>query len=247
MRLVLIGIVSLLLAALGVRLLRISRRGGGTPERWLGTAFLSAGASAWLVPLAAREGLPTETARLIAFGAQGGMSVAIACLVRFTWVVFRPGASPARWLAPALIAANLAAFFAVVWSGMPVPVGRVGLGVLLARCTALFWLFLESTRYARRMRRRVRLGLADPIVANRFALWSIWTGALAGIPFFVLGLRVAGLLEAPVPGEPLPASLRATFAVLGAGCGVAVVACWLAFFPPDAYRRWLAKRAPAPR
>lgn len=247
MRLILMGLVSALLAALGIRLLRSSRRTGERPELWLGLAFLCAGASVLLIPLAAREGLPTATARTLAFTAQGGMSVAIACLVRFTWVVFRPAAAAARWLAPALIVMNLAAGGAVLASGMPVPVGRVGLCVLLARCAALLWLFLESAGYARRMRRRVRLGLADPIVANRFTLWAIWTGALACIPLFVLGLRLLGLLEAPVPGQPLPAALRAVFAMLGTGGAVAVTACWLAFFPTASYRRWIAQRAPAAR
>ena len=89
--------------------------------------------------------------------------------------------------------------------------------VLLARCAVLLWLFVESAIYAQRMRRRVRLGLGDPVVANRFTLWAIWTGALACIPLFVLTLRVLGVLQAPVPGAPLPAAVRAIIAVLGMG------------------------------
>ena len=109
----------------------------------------------------------------------------------------------------------------------------------------MLWLFVESVHYASRMRRRVRLGLGDPIVANRFTLWAIWTGALACIPLFVLALRTLGILEAPVPGAPLPASVRAIIAMLGSGGAAALVACWLAFFPPAAYRRWIVRSAPA--
>ena len=91
MRLLILGLVSLGLAVLGVRLLRLSRRTGAPPERWLGLAFLCAGASAWLLPLAASQDLRLgmEFARGLAFLAQGGMTGALACLVLFTWKVFR--------------------------------------------------------------------------------------------------------------------------------------------------------------
>lgn len=46
MGLVMVGLVSAGLAALGVRLLRLSRRTGARPELWLGLAFLFAGGSA---------------------------------------------------------------------------------------------------------------------------------------------------------------------------------------------------------
>jgi hypothetical protein len=244
MGLVMIGLVSAGLAALGVRLLRLSRRTGARPELWLGLAFLFAGGSAWLIPLAATDGLPTATARSLAFIAQGGLTVAIAFLALFTGCVFRPD-SAARWLSPLLVAANVAAAVAVIASGMPLPIGRVGLFVLLSRCAVLLWLFVESAFYAQRMRRRVRLGLGDPLVANRFTLWAIWTGALACIPLFVLALRMLGVLEALVPGTPLPAAVRSIIAVLGMGGAAALVACWLAFFPPATYRSWIMRTAPA--
>ena len=248
MGLVMIGLVSAGLVALGVRLLRLSHRTGARPELWLGLAFLFAGGSAWLIPLAATDGLPTPTARSLAFIAQGGLAVAIAFLALFTGCVFRPDSSSdsaTRWLAPLLVAANVAAAVAVFASGMPLPVGRVGLFVLLSRCAVLLWLFVESAFYAQRMRRRVRLGLGDPLVANRFTLWAIWTGALACIPLFVLALRMLGALEALVPGTPLPAAVRSIIAVLGMGGAAALVACWLAFFPPATYRSWIMRTAPA--
>ena len=63
------------------------------------------------------------------------------------------------------------------------------------------------------------------------------------IPLFVLVLRAFGTLEAPAPGEPLPAMLRAVLAVLGIGGAAAAVAVWLAFFPPSTYQRWLVASA----
>lgn len=179
MRLLILGLVSLGLAALGIRLLRLARGTRAQPERWLGLAFLLAGGSAWLLPLAASDGLPAHQARGIAFVAQAGMTATIACLVLFTWKVFRAASPLASWLAGALIAANVGAGCAVLLGATPIPTGAVGLAVILARSTALSWLFVESARSARQVRRRLRLGLGDPIVANRFVLWAISTGAVA--------------------------------------------------------------------
>jgi hypothetical protein len=245
LRLFAIGIVSLMLAALGVRLLRLARRHRTRPELWLGMAFLCAAGSTALIPLAAAAGLPTGTALALGFAVQGGLSAALALVAVFTWRVFRPRSRLAGALAPALIAANLAGGFAFWWSGTPLPTGPIGMCVLLVRNAVLLWLFVESALYARRMQRRAPLGLADPVLANRFTLWAIWTGSLAVIPLFALVLRARGALVAPQPGEPLAAGLLAVFAVLGAGGAVAVVACWLAFFPPATYCRWIASRAAA--
>lgn len=245
MRLLILGLVSLAIAVLGIRLLRLSRRTGARPELWLGIAFLLAGASVWLLPFAASDGLPAHQARGIAFVAQAGMTATIACLVLFTWQVFRADSAPGRWIAGGLIAANVGAGCAVLLGATPIPTGAVGLTVILARSTALSWLFVESLRSAQQMRRRVRLGLGDPVVANRFVLWSIWTGALACIPLFVLSLRALGVLVEPVPGEPLPAALRAILLVLAMAGAAAVAAGWLAFFPPAPYRRWIASGATA--
>lgn len=247
LRLLIIGLVSAGLAALGVRLLRQSRRSGARPEFWLGLAFSFAGSSAWLIPLAAHDGVGSELARGLGFTAQAGMTATVSCLVIFTWKVFRADSSRARWLAGTLIALNLLTGFAVLQSGMPLPVGRIGLAIVVTRNISLLWLFLESTRYAQQMRRRVRLGLGDPILANRFVLWSIWTGALACIPLFVLVLRLSGVVMEPVPGEALPAAVRAIVVVLGVGGATALGAGWLAFFPPAPYRRWIAARAAAVR
>ena len=240
MRLLVIGLVSVGLAMLGIRLLRLSRRTGALPEFWLGLAFAFAGPSAALLPLAATEGMATPLARGLAFTAQAGMTAAVACLVVFTWRVFRADSVLARWLFGTLIAANVIAGAAVLLGDTPIPVGRVGLAVILVRSFSLLWLFFESARYARKMRRRVRLGLGDPLVANRFALWSIWTGAIACIPLFVLLLRVLGVLVEVAPGEPIPGPVRAILAVIGVAGAAALGAGWLAFFPPAAYQRWIA-------
>jgi hypothetical protein len=97
-------------------------------------------------------------------------------------------------------------------------------------------------RYARLMRRRVGLALADPLVANRFVLWSVWTGALsfAGLVLFAVRSRAFWLqLNGIDPRIAMPAAVPLTAIVAGLAAVSAGVAVWLAFFPPESYRRWL--------
>ena len=104
------------------------------------------------------------------------------------------------------------------------------------------------------MRRRCALGMANPVVANRFLLWSLWTGALALQGTAQLALRV-GLWATGVgdivgsvgdPGGlwlPALALIKANIALVGP---VAAVSVWLSFSPPAAYRRWLGGDASLP-
>jgi hypothetical protein len=110
------------------------------------------------------------------------------------------------------------------------------------RTAPMLWACFESLRYWRRMRRRAEVGLADPVVANRFALWAIWTGAFAGLPLAALVLRVVLPMTVPDAQDPAAADalitstigkLRALLAVTGL---VGVVALVLSFFPPAWYR-----------
>jgi hypothetical protein len=101
----------------------------------------------------------------------------------------------------------------------------------------LLWGSSEALRYWDRMRRRMRLGLADPVVANRFLLWGIGAGA-AGV-----GSAVGGSVQwwtqlAPIelPWVMLSSSLHGL---------AAAVAMWLAFVPNAAYTRRIRARAAA--
>jgi hypothetical protein len=92
------------------------------------------------------------------------------------------------------------------------------------------------------MRRRVALGLADPLVANRFVLWSVWTGALgfAALLLFAVRSRAFWLqLHGVDPRVVMPAAIPITAALAGIAVVCAGVAVWLAFFPPSSYRRWV--------
>jgi hypothetical protein len=102
---------------------------------------------------------------------------------------------------------------------------------------ALLWGSFEALRYWGMMRRRVRIGLADPVVANRFLLWGI--GAFAAGFGSLVGNVVQ--ITTGVPSTEIPWVLASS----SAHGFVAAVAMWLAFVPPVAYKRFIERSKPA--
>jgi hypothetical protein len=130
----------------------------------------------------------------------------------------------------------------VLWSGWLVFVADGGLygkdssgyWVALAVIGSFpVWSMTESYAYWRRMKRRLAIGLADPLVCNRFLLWTLASISSLGSIWIV---NVPVLLrpfvsEADLPGLTV-VSLLVT-AVFGLGT---VGMYWLTFFPPAWYR-----------
>jgi hypothetical protein len=98
------------------------------------------------------------------------------------------------------------------------------------------WLSAEGLAHYFKARSRLKLGLCEPMVCNRFLLWGIagalWVILTAGDFALALTGRWSGLLDFGV----------ALFEV----APVAVI--WFIFFPPEFYCRWVegsGKRADA--
>jgi hypothetical protein len=88
---------------------------------------------------------------------------------------------------------------------------------------------LESLRYYGQMRRRRALGLADPVVTNRFLVWGAGE-AVASL--LVLGLFVATALDTETTiSHPLVRVLMTLAGLVNA------LVWWLSFMPPKAYLR----------
>jgi hypothetical protein len=110
------------------------------------------------------------------------------------------------------------------------------LGSQLLQLGTILWASVEAFVTWSFLRRRVRLGLASPLVVNRIGLWSLASFAASigmSIGFFstFLGLHYAGdVVEVPV-------------AIVGL---VAATALWLSFLPPARWRAWIERRASAP-
>jgi hypothetical protein len=94
------------------------------------------------------------------------------------------------------------------------------------------WNAIESFRYYGLMRRRTSLGLADPIVTNRFLLWG--TGSV----FAALAVWTASIPFAFMSDAPRLLAILPTIQTVTAILGVISVSCsLLAFLPPTWYRR----------
>lgn len=230
--------------AVGIRLVRLARRTHGFPERMLGIACLSGpGLLAPCLVVVHALAEPEWVVRAAAFVGQVGYALFCSVMVLFTWQCFRPDEAWARWLARASIVVVVFA----AGGGMARALGlapvlelrdmdhwtyrAIGFASLLGHA----WTGLESFTYYRRMRRRSALGLADPVVTNRFLLWGIGIGA-AGVGSVVsLAAQLAtGNAMAEMPGLMLSNCLHGL---------TAAVLMWIAFLPPAAWKRYVLESA----
>lgn len=240
-------------ALLGLHLARIAQRSHALPDRLLSTFFLliAIGVPPRMisVDIATRVGL-TWTNFWFTTAANFVIGGGLACLAAFTWQVFRPESARAKKAFLGFVAAIAVVFVsgatsleAAAGSG-PVAIAFNGLGAV-----ALLWSFVECVLYYGTMRRRRALGMADPIVTNRFLLWSLWTGAIALQAILMMSLRI-GLWSTGAgevisgghdPGGSWLALIGAAKGLLAVVAPAAVVSVWLSFSPPAAYRRWLMR------
>lgn len=173
----------------------------------------------------------------LAIGCRVGVALSVLCMIAFTRVAFRPGGGAARvfgWiLVCALIAGISGSGLAGDWSGARNDLAWVWLEQI-AITLGYGWAALEPARYHLLMRRRVKLGLAEPMVANRFLLWSLYAG------LFCLAQLIWNSSLAFYGGSSALDALNGSFTVC------AEMALLLAVFPPAWYaRRVRAAAAPA--
>lgn len=230
------GLVSLVVA---LRLLLLANRTRQLPELLIGLAFLTGGILG-RGPIAAgmlATSLP-ETLRVGLF--MGGRFLMVVCALSIglvAWRVFQRDQAWARGLF-ALLLGVLAVHCAIeVFVTHPAALRHDSLGAWIGTAAKTFvfvWGSWESLRYYAMLRRRIPLGLADPVVANRIMLWGVASGLIA----LMFPVNLVVLLVTGVAKETPAASL---FQSVG---GLAVAVCIaLAFFPPRAYVERIALRA----
>jgi hypothetical protein len=225
---------------IGTRLLLLARRTGELPELLIGVAVLGIGPLG--VGLSTLALVAEARSTILSATLQGSSFVAIfmgaAAQYLFVWYVFRrqtPGVRPLVFAVIALMATGYVAD--ILESGL---VHRrfegfwFGVGVTL-RLAVVAWTTVEALLYWKRMRRRLRLGLADPLVTNRFLLWGL--GSAAAFLGSAIGLAlvaITGTSSLEIPGWNAIISLHGL---------AAAIAMWLAFQPPTRYRRFIENRA----
>jgi len=249
-------LVFLLFIAPGIRLLTLAFRTRQSPEFWGGLYFLGAA-----VGLSGRvlgsSLLATEPALANSINVIGHLAFASGTIAMtiFTVRVFHPSQKGARILAWTAVAAILATSAHTLIGGYASIENSYSMvATNLARLFPTSWAFYESLRYWRAMRRRDSLGLADPIVTNRFLLWSIWTGAVSALPLIALALRLVAILalgsepdDRLLGTELAMAMLKFVAIFFVAVAPLAATALTLSFFPPATYLERVRRRARSAR
>jgi hypothetical protein len=241
-----IGVMVLANAVVGLSLLRTAARTRRAPELLIGIGLTGMGpVSQALTAFAGTGRLPAgEVDHVLHALAALGSTIGMSCIYAFVLVVFRPGVAWARALTGAAVATLVVASTGSVLSLITAPaemhsrevMASWGIVILGLFTTAFGWAGLESGRYWLSARKRMRLGLIDAAVTNRFLLWAI-----ASISAFLLGLCLT-LLQLDgqqITGNLMPSLLTMVVSVVTGG------AMYLAFLPPRAYLAWVERRAGA--
>ncbi len=232
--------------AVGVRILQRARVDRSLPELAVGVALVAFSGVTHPVALA-RAALAPHVGMAGHIALQL-VSTAASCLTvfalyLFTWRVFRPDS---RWAA--LLFAGGSALG--LWAGAgAAALGFYGGGVspeLAGQWIALQalsygicfgWAGIESLVYHGRLRRRRRLGLADPLLVNRFLLWGVGCTLALAIDVALMGLALA---RVDFARHPLPQ-------LLVSASGLVNATVWfLGFTPPAWYARRIRGRTQAP-
>ncbi|HBZ72491.1 MAG TPA: hypothetical protein DEP35_23240, partial [Deltaproteobacteria bacterium] len=177
-----VGGLSFVAASLvvGLRLLLLSRRTREFPEFAIGLGLLLMGGIGYPMTASARM-VPSlsDEVRTAIFAFSFSLNwIGTVLMALFNLRVFRPKETWARGFVVAIALSLLASFaFESFSPGLRAAALRdEGLGLRLYMATMgipLAWAAYESLRYWELLRKRVRLGLADPVVADRMRLWGI--------------------------------------------------------------------------
>lgn len=221
---------------LGARLIRSGRRAGGVPELVYGLALFISGIGS-IVRLVVYAVIgPSEETRLAVVFASVVSVVTLAVMTTGLRLIYHP---LKRWpwaLQAALVALSLVATWqlavAPIATGIrPLPqmandIASTGMMVWGAGAASAHWL---------KLRRRLALGLVEPLVVERFKLWA-------------LGFLVGGLTSASLWLLPLTAGIRIVdvpWIMLTVNALVLVMTglVWATFYPPEFHRRRIEARA----
>jgi hypothetical protein len=220
----------------GVRLYRLSRRTGQRPEFLIAATFLFWGISYpfYDIPYAivrVDELVPAACsyASLITLGVG---NVAFAFFIRS---VFRSDSRWATWLVAAIVVSLVGGVAGSAWVGDWEGINPLANPFYWLKCFGSFapstWMAAEGFAQYCKARRRLKLGLCEPMACNRFLLWG-FAGALWVILEVVL---TANDFANALTGQwsPLLDFGVALFEIIP----VAVIA--FVFFPPAFYCRWV--------
>jgi len=231
-------------AIVATRLLLVYKRLRQPPELFLGLAYLLAGTVGWggllVGTLATPKGQSlTEgyQAWSVVFGDAGTF-----CFYLFVWYMFRRESTLAKAVLTAVALVFVASlgrdtFLHGVTFGPP-PGSATTVAGAVARVAVFPWMAGEAFASYAAFRRRARIGLGNPLVANRLLLWGI-----SGVLAFIVSSVSTGLYWSAT--DTVDATLKQNQAggLYGLLAALSSVALWLAFFPPKSYQAWIENSA----
>lgn len=226
----LLGFGSFALTSLwvGARLLALAWRTRQAPEAALGVASFFGAGLGYVLAVGARqlEVLPPEQVGNVRLAGAAFIHLGSAALAFGAWRIFRPTDRRALALCIAIVV-GLAVSLALRVADPPSAARPVSSPLHFWPMTVLGavsygWCSIEAALYAGALRRRARLGLAEPALAQRFGLWA--TGGVCAVGVHLCSM--ANRFIDPVVVHPV---ILMTTSTLGF---VAAVTLWLTFFPP---------------
>ena len=231
------GIAGLVFLVVGLRLYSLSLRSDEISDRLLSTSFLlwTLGYAAYDIPYLLFYRDAAEFPALFAFSSLFAFYLGSAALTLFNRTVFRSQERWALWLVSITFGCLILGVTGSIWVGdwageSPLTnpwwwVTRVGSAIPLC------WMSVEGLTQYVKARKRLRVGLCEPLVCNRYLLWG-----LAGSFWVLLELiDIVDYIAFESTGQP-----SATINVLlGWHEFIPGVLVGLVFFPPAIYRSWI--------
>jgi hypothetical protein len=243
-------IISAILAIPGARLALLWRRTRLAPEGWLALFFIGFAIG---IPirfyLIRHPGVAPGWTEALSGIALFSLVGSVVSMLVFTRDVFRPASRFARTVSRGLAVILVTCVGIIVHDrALSIIMHPAALFANVCATPIFWWAFFECTGQYANMRRQAKLGLGNPLVRDRFLLWSLWTGALCIIPTMALVVKLVLIAGTPA-GEEIVAPdglmlvLRALVLCMSSVAGVAI---WLSFFPPPRYIAWVSRRSESP-
>jgi hypothetical protein len=222
-------IIAGLVTLVGLRLAARSLVRRAAPEFTLGVAVTL------LQPGIVLAGYALETSRSELYGVSlACITAGTATIALFAQLTFRARVGWARAVIALLIA--FLCYGHMLQLPRMMATGQPHLLYLSGRLLLLGWAAFEALRHRAVYARRERIGMFNPVIANRFLLFGIWTSLMA--------LNAVGTMLIVVLGESFGLLDWRTwnFGVARGISSFLLIAMWLIFFPPRSYLAWLERR-----
>jgi len=227
----------------GVRVLALANKTRQLPEGLLGCSYLIGGMLGWallLVGGALVVARPDKRPLAVLLQSAGlfCLNCGILTTSLFSWRVFTPRSVLAAALfftQAAVLVADYVHNGVLTDAALPPATQPWFWPGMLARNFTYVWLSFITFRYYFMLRKRLPLGLADPVATNRVLLWGLIAFITLLYCVFASACSVLDLWDRH--GEVL-------FLITGIMNSVGAVLGLLAFVPPARYLRWVEARAP---